>query len=276
MLALYPVLSYYLTAYLSNSHEVLKPGSNFVYAGSIGTSDGILVATENITYIGNGRFKVVLTKYLSRENVIINYITGIRNPGKIHGQLKEISTKTVVLTENDPLIKTLFPEDSINVSALNWTKSTSLSIRQIPFSSDFSPASIGFPFIYAPNLPPNLSKSVDVSYYRGRDRYFARVLTVISPQFRISNVTVEDGLPVNVPIGVTPAQVDLPEFLPGMVDYSNIVVTHLGLLSTNVQPAYQDWVGGIEYSFTQYTAPVDYALILMGIVLLILAGRMGR
>ncbi len=205
------------------------------------------------------------------------YVSSLSKPGTIKGRLKLLSKVKLVLNENDPLMRTLFPSSVVTVSALNRTKTSRLSGREIPFSSDFSPSSVGFPFIYSPSLPEPLSKYVGVSYYRGGDRYFARVLRVIGPRFPAPNTSVIDGLPTHVPIGVNPKQLDLPRLLPRLdwnfAERNYAVITDIGLFKTSVQPVHQDWTGALKYSFTQYSAPVDYVLVLMGIILLIFAGR---
>jgi len=281
----YPVIGYYTSTYLKSPHAVLKLGSNFVYAGYFPSGSLNLLLVYNITYVGNNKFRVKFDLYnvTGQNSATITYFTSLSNPGKITGNPKLISEKTLILNEDDPLIKTIFPKDSVTVYALNYSKTSKLTIRKIPFSSDFSPYSIGFPYIYAPDLPEPLSKYVDeVTYYRATDRYFARTLRVIGPNVSLQYPSVVDGMPTHVPIGVTPKQLDLQKLIPkklvsnvywSYIEGSYPTITLLGLLRTNVQPAYQNWLGALKYSFTQYSAPVDYVLILMGIVLLILAGR---
>ena len=284
-IASYPELGYYFSTYVKSPHAVLKSGNNFVYAGYI-TGDNLrLLVVYNITYVGNNRFRVRFDLYnITGRDVTIFYFQSLENSGKIIGNLKLILDKTVILNESDPLIKTLFPKDSVTVYALNHSKTTKLTVRTIPFSSDFSPNSIGFPYIYGPDLPGPLVNYADkVAYYRATDGYFARTLEVIGPNAPLRYPSVVGGMPTHVPIGVTPEQLDLPELIPqkliskagwDYIESSYPTVMILGLLRSNVQPAYQDWLGALKYSFTQYSAPVDYILILMGIVLLILAGRL--
>ncbi|GAB6102318.1 hypothetical protein JCM16138_15410 [Thermococcus atlanticus] len=284
-IASYPVLGYYFSTYAQSPHAVLKPGNNFVYGGYL--HDGhrsTLLLIYNVTYVGNGKFRVTFSiSNTSNSNVTIFYFQSLENSGKIIGNPKLILDKTLILNESDPLIKTLFPKDSVTVYALNYSRTSKLTIRTTPFSSDFSPNSIGFPYIYGPDLPGPLVKYADkVAYYRATDSYFARTLEVIGPNAPLRYPSIVDGMPTHVPIGVTPEQLDLPELIPekliskagwNYIESSYPTVMLLGLLRTNVQPAYQDWIGALKYSFIQYSAPVDYILILMGIVLLILAGR---
>ncbi|WP_456395111.1 hypothetical protein [Thermococcus sp.] len=284
-IASYPVVEYYVSTYAQSPHAVLKPGNNFVYGGYL--HDGhrsTLLLIYNVTYVGNGKFRVTFSiSNTSNSNVTIFYFQSLENSGKIIGNPKLISEKMLILNEDDPLIKTLFPRDSISVYALNHSKTTELTVRTIPFSSDFSPNSIGFPYIYVPDLPKPLVKYADkVAYYRATDSYFSRTLEVIGPNSPLQYPSIVEGMPTHVPIGVTPEQLDLPKLVPeklvskagwNYIESSYPTITFLGLIKTNVQPAYQDWLGALKYSFTQYSAPVDYILILMGVVLLILAGR---
>ncbi|WP_297090695.1 hypothetical protein [Thermococcus sp.] len=288
VIASYPVIGYCASAYLKSPHAVLKPGSNFVYAGYFPTGDSNLLLVYNVTYVGNNKFQVKFDLYnvTGQNHTTIIYFTSINNPGKITGNPKRISEKTVILSANDPLIKTLFPESNITIHALNYSKTSKLAIRKIPFSFDFSPYSLGFPYIYAPDLPESLAKySDEVAYYRAEDRYFARTLIVVGPNVSLQYNSIVDGMPTHVPIGVIPEQIDLQKLVPDnivsnttwrYIESSYPTITLLGLLRTNVQPTHQNWLGGVKYSFTQYSGPVDYVLILMGIVLLILAGRAGQ
>ncbi|WP_297462310.1 hypothetical protein [Thermococcus sp.] len=288
IIASYPVIGYCASTYINSPHAVLKPGSNFVYAGYFLTGDFNLLLVYNVTYVENNKFQVKFDLYnvTDQNHVTIIYFTSLNNPGKITGNPQHISEKTVNLSVNDPLIKTLFPESNITIHVLNYSKTSKLTIRKIPFSFDFSPYSLGFPYIYAPDLPEPLAKYGDeIAYYRTEDRYFARTLRVVGSNVSLQYHSIVDGMPTHVPIGVTPEQLDLQKLIPAEIvsnttwryiesSYPTIMI--LGLLRTNVQPTHQNWLGGLEYSFTQYSAPVDYVLILMGIVLLILGGRAGQ
>ncbi len=61
MVAMYPVVNYYTSNYAHDSHAVLKPGNNFVYAGIIPYQKMLIM--YNITYIGNGKFNVSFDTY---------------------------------------------------------------------------------------------------------------------------------------------------------------------------------------------------------------------
>ena len=286
--AAYPLTGYYFGSYTKSQHSVFKKGSTFEYAGTLITpKHGLLVYVYNLTYMGNGRFKVNASLY-SSKNATVFYIASSKK-NRIIGAKKLLTTESRVLGRTDPLIQTLFPGGSISISSGNTSRQLKLVVRRLPFSSDFAPWSVGFPLIYTVNLSKPLRVHLHgLDYYRADDGYFARDLGVVTTETKVKgqysippNSTREiGGLIVGYPIGINLTQTDLPVFFHG-INWSFInanfpVITHLILVYTNVQPSYQDWWGELKYSFTQYTAPVDYVLILMGIVLLILAGRSGQ
>ncbi len=303
-IAAYPILDYYFTDYLRSPHSVLTKGSNFVYAGTLLVPNGsILLVFYNITYAGNGKFRVNVSSYsipnkLGMNLKIQDFPSLTYNEDKIvtltyNGtgvKLSSLKKKTmlIVVNKTDPLIETFFPEGSVSVVSYGKSREFNLVVRKLPFSSDFSPSTVGFPWVYTVNLPRALWKYLlPVNYYRGNDRYLARNLEVVGAYFKAStqevpaNATLElDGLPVGSFIGINASNVDLPTFFPDLnwsymnCEYPSII--GLSLVYTNIQPAYQDWWGEFKYSFVQYSAPVDYILILLGIVFLILAGRAGK
>ena len=286
--AAYPTASYYFGSYTKSQHSVFKKGSTFEYAGTLVTPKyGLLVYVYNLTYMGSDRFKVNASLYSSKNATVFFIASSKRN--RIVGAEKLLTTESRVLGRTDPLIQTLFPKGSISVSSGNTSRQLKLAVRRLPFSFDFAPWSVGFPRIYTVNLPRQLwSYLRPVNYYRGNDRYFARNLEVVMTETKVkgqynippNSMRKVGGLIVGYPIGINLTQTDLPVFFPD-INWSFInanfpVITHLILVYTNIQPAYQDWWGEFKYSFVQYSAPVDYILILLGIVFLILAGRAGK
>ena len=303
-IAAYPILEYYFTDYLRSPHSVLTKGSNFVYAGTLLVPNGsTLLIFYNITYEGNGEFKVNVSSYSIPNKLGVNlkiqsFPSLTYNGDKIvtltyNGKgikLSSLKKKTmlIVVNKTDPLIDTLFPEENVSVVSGGKSREFNLVIRKLPFSSDFSPLTVGFPWVYTVNLSRQLWRYLQpVNYYRGSDRYFARNLEVVGAYFKASlqevpaNATLElDGLPVGTPIGINASNVDLPKLFPDLnwsyMNHEYPSIIDLSLVYTNIQPAYQDWWGEFKYSFVQYSAPVDYILILLGIVFLILAGRAGK
>jgi len=100
---------------------------------------------------------------------------------------------------------------------------------------------------------------------KGSDRYFIRKIEMCS----------------NVSSGVSPQELGLTrmfkrdkDIIEGMDVYTkNGLTFSIYLAKATVIPTSQDWAWAFKYSFRNYAAPVDYVLILIGLILLVLAGR---
>ncbi|NJF24847.1 hypothetical protein [Thermococcus sp. Bubb.Bath] len=270
----YPVVGYYFGQYRGSNHNPYKPGSSFTYVGELVTRTYVY----HFEVLQNGSYN--FTAILYRGTPSYGY-SSTKNPPKdwrwpffttrSNGEIRKICQVNMVLSRNDSLVRLFFPRE--NVYILNKTR----PIVKLPPLGDngyinwyFLPHYVGFPRLYAPLGLERFNKSLAIKlnssfyfpivrYLKGDGGYYALGVRPRVPQtFELLQIGRVFGNCINTTPLIWMYKGDFPNVL---------------LVRTNVQPLSQDWVKAFKYSFTSYVAPVDYVLLLAGIVLLILAGR---
>ncbi len=278
LIIMYPIASYYFGSYLGSNHSVHRPGSSFTYAGGLMTKNYVY----HFEVLKNGSYNFTAILYGGRPLPGYGFGHHKRPPkdwrwpfsGKMNSSVVKICEVNRILPPNDSLVQFLFPTDQVYI--FNKTR----SIVRLPGPEEdvlvinwyFLPHYLGFPQLYAPKglerLDRNLSLEFGTSLYfpvvkylRGNDGYYA--LEVYPRVYETIELLQLDRFFNSSCLGT---EIEMYGTKPGGFP-------PLMLVKTNVQPLSQDWLRAIKWSATRYTAPVDYVFALVGIVLLILAGR---
>ncbi|WP_297487776.1 hypothetical protein [Thermococcus sp.] len=273
-LVMYPIASYYLGIYLGSNHSIRKPGSSFTYVGALVSRTYVY----HFEVLENGSYN--FTAILYRGGPGYGYSQSKSPPrdwrfpfftNMTRDQVKEICEVNMILPRNDSLVRLFFPKDAV------YLLNRSRPIVKLPPLEDhgyinwyFLPKFLGFPRLYAPEGLERFNKTLAVKlnsseyfpvvrYLKASDGYYIIAYNSHIPQTfeplqlgRVFDHCLNTWLLVKMYNG------DFPPIL---------------LVNSNVQPLSQDWKQAIKYSAIQYTAPVDFVLILTGVILLILAGR---
>lgn len=276
-IVLYPIATYFFGIYLGSNHDIHKPGAYFTYAGALLTEQYVY----HFEVLENGSYNFTAILYKGLKLPGYGYSQD-RSPPKdwrwpFFGSKPSTVTKVCevhrVLPENDSLVQFLFPEKTVYV--LNESREI---VPLVGLDEDggyvnwyFLPRYLGFPRLYAPKGLERFNRTLAIKlnsseyfpvvrYLKGENGYYAIAVHPKLPE-------VLDRLGLRRFFNESCLTRDLDRYSsPG--GFPQVM-----LVRTNVQPFSQDWGEAFKYSFTHYAAPVDYVLLLAGIILLILAGR---
>ncbi|NPA47569.1 MAG: hypothetical protein GXO14_02850 [Thermococci archaeon] len=300
----YPIANFYLTKYIGSSHKVSR--GEFVYVGWIPAFySGQFLYVYRFRGLGNGKFDLNATLYryvpfvTPRKTTFVTKFhpgppatakNGIPYSYYKHGKVTRVYSAHLVLNSSDPIIRLFFPKVSdpyirmtVELFKLNGTNALDSGVimpnktfrivtpsYEFDFKDRWLPQFLGFPRVYMPNFTlnefPKMTASFSpIDYFKGSDRYFVRSV-LLSPELVA-------GIP---PYEIGFARVfnfsDVNKIMYGFDAYGQMSFP-MTLVRTNITPVSQDWAWAFKYSFRNYAAPVDYVLILIGLILLVLAGR---
>ncbi len=284
LMAVYPLGEYYFGRYVGSAHDVST--GNFTYVFELPVSAERFGWTELYTIVyhfqglGNGKFNFTDIIYRGGAGFGIgpHYVKVNKNwrkPFIVNPKLPvaKVAEVHAVLNSTDPLIKFLFPKNSVYLHGKNR--------EMTPYGLVFFPMFYGFGRLYVPEGFGDSSRIYvlrkyklehPVLYFKGSHRYYAfQVILAAEPDLRyIDYLELQKFVGNPLHINITKRTI-IPYAYKGM---GMIIPGGVMLLvQASVQPKVQDWAWAFKYSFTNYAAPVDYVLILIGLILLVLAGR---